>query len=477
MKRLNELTLTTVLNLLEDTAYPQYDENTGEITAPGKNAFLIGTAGIGKTQAIAKMAKDTGYELITLITSQMNAEQFQGIPRPTTITVKQDGKDVQVGAVEYLLDTWQAKVLANEQAGKRTLLFFDELRNAPSDVLAACLNILADRKINGVPLPDSTVIIAASNSAEDSVNPSPFQTPIQNRFSWYAVTQTPKGWAAGAMDKWGTKMNDRERVIRPAIVKAIKDGRASLLEPPNERGTAARINKVTGSSAETEEVIKHAWRSPRSWDSLIVQLSSLRLDKYDKNSWVASAKHVANATIGVLGAEEISDELHRIAHRLYTKSTALTTVQEAIEDATVTVKSKGNQLATQAYFVALGGALFTANIGDPTSFDIRPWREGVEVTELTAAEVVNNHLADVVQGYKAGLKLRYGGFIKRLMSDGEETRRTLQAMSDAMEEHRNTVYNALSRHTSRRELLEELDADSRLIKALQGAISDFLNGR
>lgn len=201
MKRLNELTLTTVLNLLEDTAYPQYDENTGEITAPGKNAFLIGTAGIGKTQAIAKMAKDTGYELITLITSQMNAEQCQGIPRPTTITVKQDGKDVQVGAVEYLLDTWQAKVLANEQAGKRTLLFFDELRNAPSDVLAACLNILADRKINGVSLPDSTVIIAASNSAEDSVNPSPFQTPIQNRFSWYAVTQTPKGWAAGAMDK------------------------------------------------------------------------------------------------------------------------------------------------------------------------------------------------------------------------------------------------------------------------------------
>ena len=477
MKRLNELTIGTVLDLLKDTAYPQRDEATGEIISAGENAFLIGTAGIGKTQAIAALAKDTGYEMITLITSQMNAEQFQGIPRPTTITIQQGGKSVEVGAVEYLLDTWQAQVLANEKAGKPTMLFFDELRNAPSDVLAASLNILADRKINGVPLPDSTVIIAASNSAEDSVNPSPFQTPIQNRFSWYAVTQTPTGWAAGAMNKWGGKMSERERIIRPVIVKAIKEGRASLLEPPGDRGVEVRLDKVTGSSAETEEVVKHAWRSPRSWNRLIVQLASLRLDNRTESDWVNAATHVSNATVGVLGAGEISSELHRIAHRLYNKSTVFSTIQEAVEDATVTVKTKGNQVATQAHFIAAGGELFVNNIDAPYSFDIRSWRERVEDAGLTNSEAVNNHLADVVQGYKAAMKLKYGGFIKRLLSDGPETTQVLNGMIQAMEDHMERALMTLPRHTSRQEQLKDFDADARLIKALQATIKDFLNGR
>lgn len=353
---------------------------------------------------------------------------------------------------------------------------FDELRNAPSDVLAASLNILADRKINGVPLPDSTVIIAASNSAEDSVNPSPFQTPIQNRFSWYAVTQTPTGWAAGAMNKWGGKMSERERIIRPVIVKAIKEGRASLLEPPGDRGVEVRLDKVTGSSAETEEVVKHAWRSPRSWNRLIVQLASLRLDNRTESDWVNAATHVSNATVGVLGAGEISSELHRIAHRLYTKSTVFSTIQEAVEDATVTVKTKGNQVATQAHFIAAGGELFVNNIDAPYSFDIRSWRERVEDAGLTSSEAVNNHLADVVQGYKAAMKLKYGGFIKRLLSDGFETTQVLNGMIEAMEEHLERALRALPRHTTRQEQLKDFDADARLIKALQATIKDFLNG-
>lgn len=75
------------------------------------------------------------------------------------------------------------------------------------------------------------------------------------------------------------------------------------------------------------------------------------------------------------------------------------------------------------------------------------------------------------------MKLKYGGFIKRLLSDGSETTQVLNGMIQAMEEHQERALSALPRHMARQEQLKDFDADARLIKALQATIKDFLNGR
>ena len=69
MLEVQYVNLADAIDIIEDTAFPQYDEITGEFVAPGENVFLIGPAGVGKTQAINALAEKMGYELITLITS------------------------------------------------------------------------------------------------------------------------------------------------------------------------------------------------------------------------------------------------------------------------------------------------------------------------------------------------------------------------------------------------------------------------
>lgn len=124
MLEVQDVNLADAIDIIEDTAFPQYDEITGEFVAPGENVFLIGPAGVGKTQAINALAEKMGYELITLITSQMNAEQFQGIPSVGSITATNSkGESVKYPSVEYLLDAWQAKTFTLADSGKPVVLF------------------------------------------------------------------------------------------------------------------------------------------------------------------------------------------------------------------------------------------------------------------------------------------------------------------------------------------------------------------
>ena len=330
MHEVKEVNLDDAFRLIHQTAYPTVDEITGDVIEHGSNICLIGSAGVGKTKGMEALAERTGYKLLTLITSQMNAEQFQGIPVPDTIEVTNpDGSKTTKGAVQYLMDTWQAEVFAQADNGQPVMLFFDELRNAPADVLAASLNILADRKINGVPLPADTVIVAATNSERDSVSPTTFHTPIQGRFTWYAVTQKPSDWCAGAINGWGKRMTHNESVIRTKIVTHIRNGKATLMEPM-DGDEPAHLTKVRGYTPESEEASDFAWRSPRSWDNCIKQLSRLFTKGVKPKAWLKDAKSVTVGTVGYLGFLEIEKILEELSNSLCTVSVTgeFTTVQE-----------------------------------------------------------------------------------------------------------------------------------------------------
>lgn len=106
MHEVQEVNLDDAFRLIHQTAYPTVDEITGDVIEHGSNICLIGSAGVGKTKGTEALAERTGYKLLTLITSQMNAEQFQGIPVPDTIEVTNpDGSKTTKGAVQYLMDT------------------------------------------------------------------------------------------------------------------------------------------------------------------------------------------------------------------------------------------------------------------------------------------------------------------------------------------------------------------------------------
>ena len=107
---------------------------------------FISDPGLNKSTTIRQFAKEKGVKLVPLILSQRNPNEISGTMLPT--------KDEKMKYFDYDL-------LVDMKDGD--ILFVDEILNANTMVLNACLTILMERElISGKKLPD-IMIVAASN--------------------------------------------------------------------------------------------------------------------------------------------------------------------------------------------------------------------------------------------------------------------------------------------------------------------------
>ncbi len=147
--------------------------------AAKKSLFVWGKPGIGKSFAVAKIAKELAteadkefslntfsenqYSLIDIRASQLDPSDLRGL------MIIREGKTV------YALPEW----LPTKGQG---ILFFDELNLAYPSVQAACYQLILDRRLGTYQLPDGFSIIAAGNTADDKANVYEMPAPLCNRF-------------------------------------------------------------------------------------------------------------------------------------------------------------------------------------------------------------------------------------------------------------------------------------------------------
>ena len=112
--------------------------------------ILISKPGLGKSAAIAKMAKRMGYDLVHLNLAAIDATDILGLGAREKI----DGKWITMPA----LPVWTQRALAGN-----CLLFIDEFNNTTQDVLAGFQTMFSDFVVDGIPLPRTTHIIGACN--------------------------------------------------------------------------------------------------------------------------------------------------------------------------------------------------------------------------------------------------------------------------------------------------------------------------
>lgn len=141
-----------------------------EIMKQGEVPILVGHAGVGKTQAVRKIAEATGRKLITLVLSQMEPGDLIGMP---------DRKDDRT---VWLKPEW-FPIESN------SILFLDEINRANHLTRAAVMQLLLDKRLNEHVLPDGVWVCAAMNpdTEEYDVN-EVIDAAFVDRFVWIKVT-------------------------------------------------------------------------------------------------------------------------------------------------------------------------------------------------------------------------------------------------------------------------------------------------
>lgn len=184
-----------------------------------KNVMIWGAPGIGKTELVRSAAKVIGDRLglkkpvevkVVTMATKMKYD-LQGLP---LLFVKEsDLADPDVAKRLVMPDTYRGKVGADfaypawlppPDDESDAILFFDEINRADSEVLAACLTLLLDRKSGDYVLPWGWRIWAAGN--RDCDGPvTKLEGAVASRFlggHWHLVP-TIESWSEWARSEHG----------------------------------------------------------------------------------------------------------------------------------------------------------------------------------------------------------------------------------------------------------------------------------
>ena len=136
--------------------------------------LFLGNPGIAKTSGVRKWCENNGYRVTTLIGTQRVAEEILGY------MVNDVGERK---LITYTPD-WFDEIMENKEAGFRTLLFIDELSQAPDNVQGAMLQLIFDRKVGGRNnyLPEDCLVVSAANYKGNIPPQCGIQAPTLNRF-------------------------------------------------------------------------------------------------------------------------------------------------------------------------------------------------------------------------------------------------------------------------------------------------------
>jgi hypothetical protein len=140
--------------------------------------LLLGNPGIAKTTILRSWAESKGYKVVSLIGSQRTAEEILGYQ------VRVDDPSTKVGVrLVTVTPDWYDEIVEYHDAGHKTILFIDEISQAPENVQGAMLQLIFDRKTGGRNyLPEDTLIISAANYKANLPPQMTMQAPTLNRF-------------------------------------------------------------------------------------------------------------------------------------------------------------------------------------------------------------------------------------------------------------------------------------------------------
>lgn len=126
--------------------------------------LILGAPGTAKSASVYQFTESIGYTMIDLRLANKSPEDLSGYPH------------IVNGVMHYAIPHWFP-------TEKKTVLFVDEIAQAPMAVQNVALQLILDRRIGSHILPDDCMIIAASNRPEDRAGATALTTALRSRFT------------------------------------------------------------------------------------------------------------------------------------------------------------------------------------------------------------------------------------------------------------------------------------------------------
>ena len=174
----------------------------------GLPVMVTSPPGLGKSQIVAQVARETGRKLFDIRAALRQPVDFLGMP------------EIENG-LTYFRPPGELPTAADGPC----ILFLDELPNAPLMVQSALLQLVLDRKLGAYTLPDDCAIIAAGNRVQDRAGSGRLIASLADRFIQLELEADPDAWV-----RWAIPAGIRDEVIyfirrRPELLADIDPAR------------------------------------------------------------------------------------------------------------------------------------------------------------------------------------------------------------------------------------------------------------
>lgn len=218
------------------------------------SVIVEGDHGIGKSESVYSFAKKNDFHVEPLFLSHQEVADLIGIP-----TLERD-------ATNHALTTWSKPIWLHRmeeaaKAGKRCILFLDELNRAQTEVRQAALQLVLDKQIHEHRLPKTVVngvafdtfVVAAVNPADGFYQVDELDPALLDRFLHFKLHVNADGWL-----EWATSNNVHKTIIAYIANSKdklyVKDENASIFPTPRSWVKLSELLK----SYEDKNIDNHA---------------------------------------------------------------------------------------------------------------------------------------------------------------------------------------------------------------------------
>ena len=176
--------------------------------------LVVGESGIGKTALAKKLAKDNNWTLITIDGNLLKEGEIGGLPTVESyIGVDDAGNKFEKKTTIYAVHNKLRQIDEEINAGRKVLLFIDEINRCEHTVQQELMNLILNREINGYKLSKHVKILAAMNPSNKYGEDFDYQVvemdaAQENRFVWLNMEPDYNQWI-----KWAINSGIESKVI------------------------------------------------------------------------------------------------------------------------------------------------------------------------------------------------------------------------------------------------------------------------
>lgn len=143
-----------------------------QLVPANEPALIVGSPGIGKSDLVSRVADELSYNLIVKHPVVDDPTDYKGMPAVTS----RNGQ--ATAAFLPFDDLWELI-----EASEPTIVFMDDLGQAPPAVQAAIMQLILARRINSQTVSEHVRFVAATNRREDKAAVAGMITPLVDRFT------------------------------------------------------------------------------------------------------------------------------------------------------------------------------------------------------------------------------------------------------------------------------------------------------